>query len=662
MSYWRPITDVRKLMLSFSRLETLPRFAKIAILVVSDSLMAAVAVWLAAVLRAGGMPVLPWLHIAIVTLLVMLLVPTIAIVCGYYRLVLRFGTPTLVAKSAVVSGISGLILGGIGRYGGTTLMSALGLGAVFALVLFSELVLSRAFARFLLTQNGNHGHGTVVAIYGAGAAGQQLAAMLRRAAEYHPVVFLDDAPGLRGRMVEGLPVLAPTDKRLADRLQSKGVQQIYLAIPSLKATRRRAILESLGIFPFHVRSVPALPELMSGGARLDQLTEISIEDLLGRDAVPPIPGLLEKCIRGKGVLITGGGGSIGSELCRQVLSLQPRELVVLEQSEIALYLVEQELLALAGALDGATALSFQLGSVTDAPRLRGLFAKFQIDTVYHAAAYKHVPIVEHNPAEGLRNNALGTWKVARAAAAAGVGYFVLISTDKAVRPTNVMGATKRVSELVVQGLAEEHPGSIFSMVRFGNVLDSSGSVVPLFRKQIESGGPITLTHPEVTRFFMTIPEAVQLVIQAGAMARGGEVFVLDMGEPVKILDLATKMVRLSGLTVRDSTDPQGNIAIEVTGLRPGEKLYEELLIGGDVSGTEHPRIMRARERKADWKRLEVELESLDRTMREGTGAAVNVREVLTRWVAGYRQQDSTPAGHGSGAAPIIELGAPRLPS
>jgi len=627
-------------MLSFSRLETLPRSAKLAILAVSDSLMAAIAVWLAVLLRAGGMPVLPGLYVAIVTVLVMLLVPTVAIVCGYYRLVLRFGTPTLVTRSALVSGISGLILGGIGRYGGTTSMSALGLGAVFALVLFSEFVLSRALARFLLNRNSNHNHrqGRVVAIYGAGAAGQQLAAMLRRAAEYHPALFLDDAPGLRGRMVEGLPVLAPGDPKLVDRLRSKGVQQIYLAIPSLKASRRRQILESLGTLPFHVRSVPALPKLMEGGAQLDQLTEISIEDLLGRDPVPPIPGLLEKCIRGKGVLITGGGGSIGSELCRQALALQPRQLVVLERSEIALYLIEQELLTRAGASRGTTSLSFQLGSVTDAARLQGLFAEFDIDTVYHAAAYKHVPIVEHNPAEGLRNNALGTWNVARAAAAAGVGHFVLISTDKAVRPTNVMGATKRVSELIVQALAEEHPGSVFSMVRFGNVLGSSGSVVPLFRKQIENGGPITLTHPEVTRFFMTIPEAVQLVIQAGAMARGGEVFVLDMGEPVKILDLATKMVRLSGLAVRDSANPQGDIAIEVTGLRPGEKLYEELLIGADVSGTEHPRIMRAQERKADWKRLEAELELLDKTMREGGGAGVDVREVLGRWVVGYRFQ------------------------
>ncbi|MBE0613175.1 MAG: polysaccharide biosynthesis protein [Burkholderiales bacterium] len=622
------------MMLSFSKLETLPRSAKFAILAIGDSFMAVVAVWLAVLLRAGGVPVLPGLYFAIVTVLVMLLVPTVAIVFGYYRLVLRFGTPTLVTRSALVSGISGLILGGVGRYGGTNLISALGLGAVFALILFSEFVLSRSFARFLLTRNGVHGQGTVVAVYGAGAAGQQLVAMLRRSAEYRTVLFLDDAPGLQGRMVEGLPVLAPSDANLVDRLQSKGVQQIYLAIPSLKATQRRKILESLGTMPFHVRSVPGLPELMEG-AKLDQLTEISIEDLLGRDPVAPVSGLLEKCIRGKGVLITGGGGSIGSELCRQALALQPRELLVLERSEIALYHIEQELLKLAGESGGATRLNFQLGSVTDAPRLQGLFAEFDIDTVYHAAAYKHVPIVEHNPVEGLRNNTLGTWKVARAAAEAGVGHFVLISTDKAVRPTNVMGATKRVAELVVQAMAEEYPASVFSMVRFGNVLGSSGSVVPLFRKQIEYGGPITLTHPEVTRFFMTISEAVQLVIQAGAMARGGEVFVLDMGEPVKIMDLAMKMVRLSGLTVRDGANPNGDIDIEVTGLRSGEKLYEELLIGEDVSGTEHPRIMHAREEKADWELLKQELESLDEKMLEIPATSLDVREMLARWVTGY---------------------------
>jgi FlaA1/EpsC-like NDP-sugar epimerase len=622
-------------MLSFAKLETLPRPAKLAILIVSDSMMAAVAVWVAVLLRAGGIPALPGLYVAIVTALVMLLVPAVAIACGYYRLVLRFGTPTLDARSALVSGISGVILGGIGWFGGTAAMAALGLGAVFALVLFSELVLSRTFARVLLNRNGERARGAGVAIYGAGAAGQQLAAMLRRAAEYRPVVFLDDAPNLHGRMVEGLEVLAPGDARLRVRLQSKGVRQIYLAIPSLKATRRREILELLGTLPFHVRSVPGLPELMSGDAKLDQLTEIDIEDLLGRDPVPPLPGLLEKCIRGRGVLISGGGGSIGAELCRQVLALQPRELVVLEQSEIALYQIEQELLMLAAASGAATALRFELGSVTDASRVQGIFAKFDIDTVYHAAAYKHVPIVERNPLEGFRNNVLGTWKLARAAAAARVGHFVLISTDKAVRPTNVMGATKRVSELIVQALAEAHPESVFSMVRFGNVLGSSGSVVPRFRRQIEDGGPITLTHAEVTRFFMTIPEAVQLVIQAGAMARGGEVFVLDMGEPVKILDLAMNMVRLSGLSVRDSAHPQGDIAIEVTGLRPGEKLFEELLIGGDVAGTAHPRIMRAQERKADWRQLEEELESIDKDLREGAG--VDVRGVLTRWVTGYRK-------------------------
>lgn len=627
-------------MLSYSKLDGLPRSAKIIILLTIDSLMAAVAVWLAMLLRMDSMLTLSWQYFAILTALLMLLVPMIAIMLGYYRLVLRFGNSALIMRSALVSGISGVVLSGIEWYGSTDVMHVLGLGIVFALVMFSELVLSRSIARFLLSRAGIVRQNTVVAIYGAGVAGRQLVAMLRKAAEYRPVVFLEDDPSLYGRMVEDLPVLASKDPKLVDRLQSRGVQQIYLAIPSLNVAQRRKILEMLEVLPFHVRSVPGLPELVSENARIDQLKEISIEDLLGRDPVPPVPGLLEECILDKGILITGGGGSIGSELCRQALSLGPRQLVVLEHSEAALYLIEQELRALIKELGWEVDLSFQLGSVTDAPRIQRIFIEFDIDTVYHAAAYKHVPIVEHNPAEGLRNNILGTWTVARAAGVAGVGYFVLISTDKAVRPTNVMGATKRVAELVVQAMADEYPDSIFSMVRFGNVLGSSGSVVPLFRKQIESGGPITLTHLDVTRFFMTIPEAVQLVIQAGAMAEGGEVFVLDMGEPVKIRDLAMKMVRLSGLEVRDEINPQGDIAIEIIGLRSGEKLYEELLIGGNVSRTAHLRIMQAWEEKADWTVLKKDLEWLDRALQNGECSYTHASEFLTRWVAGYEVQTS----------------------
>ena len=573
---------------------------------------------------------------------VIILVPAIAFLCGFYKLVLRFGSPTLIVRAAVVSTVSGFILTSARWYDGTGLGHALGSSFVFALVLFVGLLSSRASARTLLTRKERGKHRASIAIYGAGSAGQQLVAMLRRAAEFNPVAFLDDAPRLHGRTVEGLPVLAPNDPLVLERLEEKSVQQICLAIPSLMPQRRHEILDLLSTLPFSVRSVPGLIEIISGSALLDTLAKISIEDLLGRDLVPPIDGLLEKCVRGKGVLITGGGGSIGSELCRQVIARGPKFLVVLDHSEFALYQIEQELIALLRSMNVKTPISFQLGSVVDAPRMRKIFSEFEIDTVYHAAAYKHVPIVETNPFEGLRNNVLGTWNVAHIAATANVSHFVLISTDKAVRPTNVMGATKRMAELVVQSMAEQFSQCVFSMVRFGNVLDSSGSVVPLFRKQIEAGGPITLTHLEVTRYFMTISEAVQLTIQAGAMAQGGDVFVLDMGGAVKIRDLAIRMIHLSGLTLRDNDHLNGDIAIEVIGLRPGEKLYEELLISGDVLSTEHPRIMRSHEEKADWAELESDLKDFEKRIQDNS-VGTSLGPVLERWVTGYKM----PASAGS---------------
>ena len=629
-------------MLIFPKLVDLPRPIKTAILALGDATMAVIAVWLTVMLRTGGLPNLPLYQILLATAVVMLLVPVVASLFGIYRLVLRFASPGLIARVALASTVSGLILGGLGRLGGADWGRSAGLGVVFGLVLFTEMVLARVIARVFLSGFGGAAQRIPVAIYGAGSAGHQLAAMLRKTAEYLPVAFLDDAPGIQGRMVEALPVWSPKDARLAVRLQSRGVQQICLAIPSLTRKRRREILDALGSLPIRVRSVPRPMELLSGTAPLDRLADVTVEDLLGRDTVPPIHGLLERCIHDKTVLITGGGGSIGSELCRQVFALQPRHLIVLDHSEIALYQIGQELNALAQKNDIATRLSILLGSVVDDARVRSLFAVFDVDTVYHAAAYKHVPIVEFNAEEGMRNNVLGTWKLARAAADANVRHFVLISTDKAVRPTNVMGATKRVAELVVQAMAEQYPEIVFSMVRFGNVLDSSGSVVPLFRKQIEAGGPITLTHLEVTRFFMTISEAVQLTIQAGAMAHGSDVFVLDMGEAVKIRDLAIKMIHLSGLTVRDGENLDGDIAIEVTGLRPGEKLYEELLIGGDVLGTAHPRIMRSNEQKANWTILEKELEGFERSSGDyRTGA--DVIKFLEKWVAGYGRMALTLA-------------------
>ncbi len=630
----------------FLGLTHLPRLVKTLILVSVDALLAGTSFWLAVVVRMGSIPAMSLHYVIVATGLVTVLVPAMGIACGLYRPVIRFQVPDLPVRAGLVSGFSGAVVAVIGWAGGAAHLRAIGLGVVFALLLFAALVWSRHVARWLLGKRGAV-EGTPVAIYGAGDAGRQLVAMFGKGQEFRPAVFIDDDSSMKGRTVEALRVLNPRDRRIVDQLRSRGVKEILLAIPSLEPTRRREILAFLGELPFRVRSVPGLRELVNGERQnLDDLREISIEDLLGRDAVSPLPGLLDKCVKEKVVLVTGGGGSIGSELCRQVLALQPAQLIVLEHSELALYQIEQELRAMHAGTNLRARLEFVLGSVADAVAVTALLEKFGVDSVYHAAAYKHVPIVEGNPVEGLSNNVLGTWHLARAAAQAKVGHFILISSDKAVRPTNVMGATKRMAELVIQALAERHPDTVFSMVRFGNVLGSSGSVVPLFRKQIEHGGPITLTHPEMTRYFMTIEEAVQLVIQAGAMASGGEVFVLDMGEPVRIKDLALKMIHLSGRSPRSGDSPNGDIAIELVGLRPGEKLYEELLISGEATGTAHPRIWQVREDSVDGQVLEAELRTLEEAIRDNP-PAVDVRRVLTKWVAGYSGQ----GGQGGGAVP-----------
>ena len=575
-------------------------------------------------------------YYVLATALTMALVPIAGFAFGLYRTVIRFEIPFLSLCAGTVGGLCGVVIAIVGWVGGAPYSRAIGLGTVFALLVFAMLVWSRNIARWVLG-SARAGDATKVAIYGAGGAGRQLATMFRRANEYKPVLFIDDDLSLKGRMVEDLVVLSPSDRKLAYRLSVRGVREILLAIPSLRPTRRREILDTLSVLPFRVRTVPRLTELIEGHEdSLGDLRDISIDDLLGRDPVSPLPSLLEKCVKDKVVLVTGGGGSIGSELCRQTIALQPLHLIVLEHSEFALYQVEQELRTAVLRLNAGTRtrLDFVLGSVTDAAKIAELLREFHIETVYHAAAYKHVPIVENNPQQGLRNNVLGTWYVARAAARARVKHFILISSDKAVRPTNVMGATKRMAELVIQSLADAHPGTVFSMVRFGNVLGSSGSVVPLFRHQIERGGPITLTHSDVTRYFMTVEEAVQLVIQAGAMASGGEVFVLDMGQPVRIMDLAVKMIHLSGRSLRDGANPQGDIAVEVVGLRPGEKLYEELLIGGEVTGTAHPRIWQVREERVDSSSFEAALRRLEDEIRSKP-RDLDVQEVLTKWVTGY---------------------------
>ncbi|NGM87288.1 polysaccharide biosynthesis protein [Parapusillimonas sp. SGNA-6] len=458
-----------------------------------------------------------------------------------------------------------------------------------------------------------------VAIYGAGEAGNQLLSALRIGHQMHPVAFIDDNPELAGQRIAGLPAYAPGD--LARLIQETGAQEVLLAIPSASRTRRNKVIAMLAPYPVHVRTVPGIMDLASGRVSVEDLREVDISDLLGRDPVHPHIALFERCIRSQVVMVTGAGGSIGSELCRQIVSNRPNTLILFEHSEFALYRIQSELEGYVQNKNISLRIVPILGSVRNPGLLFNVMSMWQVNTVYHAAAYKHVPMVERNNAEGIINNTFGTLYAAQAALQAGVGNFVLISTDKAVRPTNIMGCTKRIAELILQALAaESHPrlygdmGDLpvvnrtrYTMVRFGNVLGSSGSVIPLFNRQIRAGGPVTVTHPDITRYFMTIPEAAQLVIQAGAMGEGGDVFVLDMGDPIKIAQLAEKMILLSGLSVRSKENPDGDIAIEFTGLRPGEKLYEELLIGGDVVATEHPMIMRANERRLDWETLKAAL-------------------------------------------------------
>ncbi|GAC1033737.1 nucleoside-diphosphate sugar epimerase/dehydratase [Pseudomonas sp. No.21] len=484
-----------------------------------------------------------------------------------------------------------------------------------------------------------------VAIYGAGSAGNQLAAALRMGRAMRPVAFIDDDEGLVNRVIAGLKVYRSGDIPLM--IERTNTKQILLAIPSLTRQRRREILASLEMYPVHVRTVPGFMDLASGRVSVSDLQEVDIADLLGRDSVPPRVDLFERCIRGQAVMVTGAGGSIGSELCRQILSCNPETLILFEHSEFNLYSIHTELERRVRSHGLPVRLLPILGSIRNSDRLLDVMRTWRVGTVYHAAAYKHVPIVEHNVAEGVLNNVLGSLNTAEAAIQAGVEHFVLISTDKAVRPTNVMGSTKRLAEMVLQALSREAAPVLlgdstgvnqvnktrFTMVRFGNVLGSSGSVIPLFREQIKQGGPVTVTHPNITRYFMTIPEAAQLVIQAGSMGLGGDVFVLDMGQPVKIAELAEKMIHLSGLSIRNDGNPNGDVAIEFTGLRPGEKLYEELLIGENVSPTDHPMIMRANEEHLPWEDFKSVLERLFSAVERDDYK--EVRQILRTTVNGY---------------------------
>ncbi|MEE4297825.1 MAG: nucleoside-diphosphate sugar epimerase/dehydratase [Pseudomonadales bacterium] len=616
-----------------ARLIGLGRGAKTVIIATSDAFVMMLALWGAHVLRLEEplperLAGYAWLLFAVPALSV----PLFRLL-GTYRAVVRFmgGRAVLViARSAAAATVVYVLLVAALRVEAVPRSTY----ALFFLLTFGAMLGLRMAARAWLPKADESwaaGERRRAVIYGAGAAGVQLHGLLEQGDGFRIVAFLDDDESKQGTEIFGVPIHPPS--RLEALVGAEGVSQVLLALPGTTRTRRVEIIEALERFQVRVRTVPALPEIVSGGSALDQLQEVEIDDLLGRDPVPPDEALLDGRVAGRRVLVTGAAGSIGSELCRQALLRAPLVLVLVEQNEFGLYRLERELQAIVATQDLATRIVPALGDVTDRDRLERLMRSHGIESVYHAAAYKHVPMVEANPAEGVRNNVLGTLAAVQAAIAAGVGSFVLVSTDKAVRPTNVMGASKRVAELVLQALAVNAPGTRLSMVRFGNVLDSSGSVVPLFREQIRTGGPVTVTDPEIIRYFMTIREAAQLVLQASTLAEGGEVFVLDMGEPVRILDLAHRMIRLAGHSIRDAAHPEGDMEVRITGLRPGEKLYEELLIGGDVLPSSHPMVMRAREAHLDWPLLEARLEVL-RSHCEADDAA-GIRRQLADLVDGY---------------------------
>ncbi|WP_369652428.1 polysaccharide biosynthesis protein [Variovorax sp. V213] len=608
----------------------LPRPVKRVLALLVDTGLCVLCVWLALSLRYERWIELTGAHWLAVAGAVMLALP-LFVVSGLYRAIFRYaGSAALMAVARACSLFSVgyvLIFTAFGVEGVPRTVGLL----VPALLLFT-VGASRLLARYwlggLYSQVLRGKALPQVVIYGAGKAGRQLAAALAHSPEMVVRRFVDDSVQLQGSTLNGLPIDPPS--WLKAHAAAEGITDVLLALPSVSQGRRAQILNELLSLHLHVRTLPGMADLAQGRVQVKDLMEVDIEDLLGRDPVAPVEHLLHRHVRGKVVLITGAGGSIGSELCRQIAQLRPSALLLVEWSEYALYAIHRELEQQAPALSVVPLLA----SVSDAVRMRQIMSVWRPNTVYHAAAYKHVPLVEHNPVEGLINNTLGTLTTALAARDNGVSQFVLVSTDKAVRPTNIMGASKRLAEMTLQGLAQQKPRTCFSMVRFGNVLGSSGSVVPLFRQQIEAGGPITLTHEDITRYFMTIPEAAQLVIQAGAMAEGGDVFVLEMGAPVRIIDLARRLVELSGRTVCDARNPEGDIELLITGLRPGEKLYEELLIGDNAMPTAHPRVMKAHEACPPWAELATQIDELRTLLALNDVPAI--KRKLQQLLGGYR--------------------------
>ena len=638
---------------------SLPRYAKRIIALSVDIGLCVLTVWLAFCLRMDELVTLSGDAFWGVAIAVVIALP-IFVISGLYRAIFRYsGVPAMLAVARAIAVYGLLYASAITAVGIAGVPRSVGL--IQPMLLFLAIGGSRALARYWL--GGIYRSQLQIAalpktlVYGAGNAGRQLVSALENSFEMRVVGFLDDDDRLHGHILNGQPIFSPDD--LSELIESKGITHVLMAIPSVSRRRRNEILKKMGGHQVAVRTLPSVTDLAEGRVTTSHLRDLDIDDLLGREVVAPNHILLAKNISARVVLVTGAGGSIGGELCRQIIKLKPEKLLLVDISEFALYTIHSELEGIREVSGDRNAASIVplLASVQDEERMREIMDTWLPETVYHAAAYKHVPLVEHNLIEGVKNNVIGTLITAQAAIEKGVSDFVLISTDKAVRPTNVMGASKRLAELCLQALyalqtrqtankiiktsegtkLRQAAKTKLSMVRFGNVLDSSGSVIPKFRKQIRDGGPITLTHPEIIRYFMTIPEAAQLVIQAGAMAEGGDVFLLDMGEPVKIIDLAQRMVDLSGLSVRDEAKPDGDIEIVVTGLRPGEKLYEELILGDDPQPTMHPKIQRAQDPFIPWDEIQVDLDTMKILLSHNNVEVILA--VLQKLVAGYQSGD-----------------------
>jgi FlaA1/EpsC-like NDP-sugar epimerase len=639
---------VAQIISALAWVSALDRRTKKIIAFLADSTICIFAIWLAFSLRLGDWQL--WTTpVRNVILASFIFWPLLFLLFGVYRSIFRFagsGTISELARATAIFLLAMTVTFTIVAIPGVPRT----IGILVPILFFLGLMISRIMVRYiisdLLGQRAFGGETKRVLIYGAGNAGQQLALSTRHYPGMYLLGFVDDDKRLRGQRLDGSPVFHSSE--LAMQVQRLGVTDILLAVPTMSRSKRKNIVDALQQFSVHVQTLPQVQDIVAGKVTIADLREVEVDDLLGRDAVAPNDLLLGRTIVGKSVMVTGAGGSIGSELCRQIMAIGPRRLILVEMTEFALYKIEQELREniAAGHFSSEIAVFPELINTSAARPVASLMSAYRPDTVFHAAAYKHVPLLEHNPISGIGNNIVSTRNLVLAAEKCEVSHFILISTDKAVRPTNVMGASKRVCEQILQAKAKAGSKTRFTMVRFGNVLGSSGSVVPRFKEQIANGGPITLTHKDIIRYFMTIPEAAQLVIQAGSMAKGGEVFVLDMGKPVKIYDLACTLINLSGLTVRTAENPEGDIAIEEIGLRPGEKLFEELLIGENPMPTKHKRIMQAMEGHMGWTELSSALDALELHVTAGDrDAAINL---LRELVPEYRPE--TVAANGAAAA------------